>query len=125
LPVDPEEFLKLSEEHCTNGKREIEFRSSVRLAYYAAHHQAKGILPSGIAGNTGRSVHQEVIDSLFNIGDPILRAAGHALNYARSLRRRSDYELTAEVRDIDARTVINSAKNVFLKIEEYSKADKS
>lgn len=125
MPVNARDFLDLAKQQADGCSSEMVCRSSVRLGYYAAHHHAKTILPSGITADKGRSSHQSVITALLEDSDRRLVAAGHALAHARGLRTRADYELDETITDMHVKTALGSVDNVFEKITECSTSDAS
>jgi uncharacterized protein (UPF0332 family) len=101
---------------------EVQLRASVSRAYYSAYHYAKNyadeyaidILKAPPEYNGG--MHADLIYSFMTHSAKNVRAAGHALNEAKSLRTKADYYLDQKIIVANALATIAHAETVRRKL---------
>jgi hypothetical protein len=102
--IQPRDFLAQAEQLLTGGS-EVDRRSAVSRAYYAAYHLARILVSEkcGVVLSKTADSHQTLQRCLMNSQHAQLRAAGSRLESLRAERNLADYNLT------DARFAIPDA----------------
>lgn len=107
-----------------NSSSEVELRTGVNRAYYAAYHSANdwhnNLATGGLPGNMGSGVHQRLINCLTN---PTVAGAtgtqsksiGYMLLALKRSRFQADYVLAATVTEIDATNAVAQAEMLLKK----------
>jgi uncharacterized protein (UPF0332 family) len=91
--MDAREFLRLAET-LARGTSEVEWRSAVSRAYYAAFHLARDLLfHCSFTVPRADRAHAYLWLRLAHAGDPDVENAGSDLNTLRGSRNRADYDL--------------------------------
>src|SRR2546430_2125875 len=91
--MNPRDNLDLADELCA-GIREVDWRTAVSLAYFAAFHVARQLLRDlGFEVPRADLAHAYLWMRLFNCGQPDVRIAGSNLNELRRTRNLATYEL--------------------------------
>jgi uncharacterized protein (UPF0332 family) len=91
--MDPLEFLRLAA-ILAQGKTEVEWRSAIGRAYYAAFHIARQLLLQlGFAVPRADRAHAYLWLRLSHAGDTGIEQAGSDLNGLRGDRNWADYDL--------------------------------
>jgi uncharacterized protein (UPF0332 family) len=90
--MTPRDLLDLADELSTDD-REAAWRTSAHCAYYAAFHAARNLLTGlGFLVPTADRAHGYLWLRLQNSGHPDVNQAGRALDEARGVRNRADYD---------------------------------
>lgn len=103
-----------------DSDEEVELRSCVSRAYYAAYHQANdwhSALGSPGSASGGTGVHRTLIDRLRNPtvtgSDRMLsKKLGYVLDAMKVLRQKADYNLADTVTGLDAQNTVAYAEKV-------------
>jgi hypothetical protein len=91
--MNPHDILDLADELST-GIREVDWRTAVSRAYFAAFHVARLFMGRlGFAVPRGDQAHAYLWLRLSNCGHPDVEGAGRDLNELRRLRNWADYDL--------------------------------
>jgi uncharacterized protein (UPF0332 family) len=106
------DFLTLAETLIT-GAGEVEWRSAVSRAYYAAFHEARQLLGSlGFVVPRGDQAHAYLWLRLSNGGELQIQLAGNELNRLRRERNRADYAVDQTVAHADALLQVQAARRI-------------
>ncbi len=120
MSCTPQDFLSLAIK-LSSSAEEIERRTGVSRAYYAAFHiadQAKGILPELPYQEAGFGSHESVVRRyLADSENKTSVKLGYILRDMKNRRESADYELTGECPTQDVQVQIGQAK----KIEELAR----
>ena len=119
-----EEFLTLAEQH-VRGQSEVEWRSAVSRAYYAAFHVAREFLGDlGFETPRADQAHAYLWRRLGNCGHVPLALAGSRLNQLRGERNRADYDLNLDLAWKDAQAAVKSAALIVATRQALSNEDR-
>lgn len=116
--------LLLQAKSLETSSAEIELRTCVNRAYYAAFHAANdwhdGLATGGLQGSGAFGVHQRLINCLTTptVTGPAAmqsRAIGYMLRVVKSLRTPADYDLDATVTAVDAANAVAQTESLMKK----------
>jgi uncharacterized protein (UPF0332 family) len=114
--IRPEDFLDQAE-HWISLPAEVDWRSAVSRAYYAAFHGARQIfLDLGFRPPHGPQAHGYLWMRLSNCGDPILRVTGADRNELSRFRNRVDYDIGLDIDPNDAASAVLMARRILQQI---------
>ncbi|WP_340617466.1 hypothetical protein [Xenorhabdus entomophaga] len=124
MPITCQDLLNFAED-CFSRKDEVGYRNATSRAYYAAYHNVYPVMKSGPKDN-----HQGLIDYLktdswkgneaYNKADLI--ALGHMLQNLKDNRIVSDYNLSHNVKEVDAKVAIATSRKVLEKVTEITQS---
>ncbi|PHM46616.1 hypothetical protein [Xenorhabdus miraniensis] len=124
MSITCQDLLNFAED-CSSRNDEVGYRNAISRAYYAAYHNVYPAMQGGPKDN-----HQGLIDYLktdswkgneiYNKTDLI--ALGYMLQSLKDNRILSDYKLSHDMNETDARVAITTSKKVFEKITEMTKS---
>lgn len=118
--MNPHDFLDLASE-LVGGSREVDWRSGVSRAYYAAFHTARLLFHEcGFAVPQSDRAHAYLWMRLMNCGHPLLESTGDALQQLRRNRNRADYFLDQPYLEADAIREFNLAYDVVRLLEQVA-----
>jgi uncharacterized protein (UPF0332 family) len=123
MPSKPLDILNFAESLAASDK-EVELRSSISRAYYAAYHTAKlytSFLPLPPNGDRRGGTHKQLIDRFLDLNsDSRLRGVGYILQDMCTHRETADYNLDSQINAIKALTQVESAKRLVDKLSQFS-----
>lgn len=110
-------------ETLAKGTTEVEYRSAVSRAYYAAYHETvvwAASLPTVGVSKPGSGMHKAHIDALTSptvTGATALRSRslGYMLNALKARRTKADYHLTETVDIHEAANAVAEAETIMTK----------
>jgi uncharacterized protein (UPF0332 family) len=127
MSCTPQDLLNFAEK-LSNSSEEVELRSSISRAYYAAFHTAdaaKSICPEIHRDTVAGGSHKYVIKRYLDIASPTLaRQIGYILQDMCTRRESADYTLSDNCTTNHAKTQIVTAKKLILLIDQL-KAESS
>jgi uncharacterized protein (UPF0332 family) len=110
--INGQDFLRLADALLA-GPSEVEWRSAVSRAYYAAFHVARDLLfACGFAAPRGDQAHAFLWLRLSNASAAAVENAGRNLQTLRRDRNRADYDLTHPLAQATAATQVQAAKDI-------------
>lgn len=108
-----DDFLKFAQRTAA-GSTEVDWRSAVSRAYYAAFHEARDLLTAlGFQTPRADMAHAFLWRRLENCGHARLALAGSRLNQLRRERNQADYDLGLDLALKDAEAAVKSAAMIF------------
>jgi hypothetical protein len=115
--ITPEEFLRQAE-RWIQEPAEVDWRSAVSRAYYAAFHVARDLLSDlGFQVPRAAIAHGYLWLRLSNCGDPAIQRAGSDLNDLQRWRNLADYDLHRTLSQADSLRRVQLARSVILCLE--------
>jgi uncharacterized protein (UPF0332 family) len=114
--MDPREFLRLAE-ILVQGTTEVEWRSALSRAYYAAFHVARQLLMQcGFTVPRADRAHAYLWLRLTHAGDADVQDAGSDLNGLRSDRNIADYDLGRPLLQVMAANQVYTAREIIRRL---------
>ncbi len=103
-----EDFIDVAQ-HLSKKGTDAYLRSAVSRAYYAACCTLRDRLGIGFSG---RSIHQEIIDTLEISSSPDYRYCAKLLRDLRFIRNKCDYETSYSINGYNVKLAIERAKKI-------------
>src|SRR5262249_51516909 len=112
--IAPDKFL-LQAERWIQEPDEVDWRSAVSRAYYAAFHVARDLLRDlGFQVPRAANAHSYLSLRLSNCGDPTIQQVGTHLNSLQRKRNLADYDIHLTLSQSDALVLVQLARSVIL-----------
>jgi uncharacterized protein (UPF0332 family) len=110
--IRSEEFL-IQAERWIQGPDEVDWRSAVSRAYYAAFHAARDLFRNlGFRVPRAAIAHGYLWMRLSNCGDPSIQVAGSHLNSLQGERNFADYDVHLTFSQADAQLSVQRARSI-------------